>query len=194
MLQLEGSFATATDTALAIGGWRWVDPKNICYLSFGLYIFYYGEELEIELPVPPRTRTASRSRQQLIFGLCIGPTVVARNSINCCWWCFFSKKVRPHQIIYYKYYGLWGGYLYSRSQALRSVRVRRKVNSKKEYTAYAIAQLFIYWPNSVACEYKKLLCFKNALQPLLNINVWFPRQLYVFLVVITHARPPPPSK
>ena len=63
-----------------------------------------GEELEIELPVPPSNQTASRSWQQLIFGLCLYLTVVAHNSL---------LLLRLHQNTYYKYYGLWGGSLFS---------------------------------------------------------------------------------
>ena len=69
-------------------------------LFFMLMLSLIGDVLEIELPVPPSNQPASRSRQQLIFGLCLHLTVVAHNSIYYCLRFFFSKQgwVKPEYL------------------------------------------------------------------------------------------------
>ena len=57
---------------------------------FELMLSLTGEELEIELSVPPSNQTASRSWQQLIFGLCLYLTVVAHDNIYYFLGVFFS--------------------------------------------------------------------------------------------------------
>lgn len=54
----------------ALGAWLLAVLNNSMLPFFGPRLSL-GEELEIELPLPPHTRAASRSRQQLIFGLCL---------------------------------------------------------------------------------------------------------------------------